>query len=95
MIDIIICIIEKIPWAEFGIAGAALGILAFLLLKQLSKKNVEYSFFKEFLGEIEKRETKLISIQEKTIEALNCNSNALEKISDRMEALEEKSDGKQ
>jgi len=87
-----------IDWMQFGLAGvtfATLSTMTMKILKLLKDKGQENSatidkLHQEMLVEIEKRELRLIDLQEKTLKALYKVANTLEKVVIRLSDLEDK-----
>ncbi len=86
-----------IDWMQFGLAGVTFATLAgmtwrvMMLLKDNNKDNnstVE-KIRQEMLAEIEKREIRLIDLQEKTLKALSKMTNALERVIRGLSDLED------
>jgi len=86
-----------IDWMQFGLAGVTFATLAGMVMKILkllkdkgkdSDNSIE-AMRKEMLSEIEKREIRLIDLQEKTLKALYKMASAFEKMANRLSDLED------
>lgn len=93
MIELAILLI--IDWMQFGLAGATFITLCGLLIKmqkQLKDKDkssdvIEKEIRHEMLEEIEKRDIRLINLQEKTLDVLKDVAAASSKMADSLDEL--------